>query len=209
MASRETARQQLIAAGIYLFAHQGYAATTTRQIATRANANIGLIAYHFGGKAQLQTACAQAVADRLGGVSAAVASDAVAEPDQALGLMEMAVTAIIEFLVADPESETYAAFILRQMSDQTEVVDLLYDQVIEPRHRAFCQLWGLACGQDPESEQVRLAVFSLLGQVIYFRLGRPVVERRMSWPQMGKAEAVKITETVIFNMRASIERTRP
>lgn len=208
MPSSEKTRQQLIDAGIYLFAHHGYAATTTRQIAARADANIGLIAYHFGGKAQLQLACAQAVADRIGGVSAAVATVGDATPDQALTIMEAAITTIIDFLIAAPEAEAYAAFILRQLTERSEVLDLLYDSVIEPRHRAFCRLWGLASNRDPESELVRLEVFALLGQVVYFRLGRPIIERRMNWPDMGKDQAQRITETIIFNLRASVERAR-
>ena len=46
-------RQALIAAGLHLFGHQGYAATSTRELAGRAQTNIASIAYHFGGKSGL------------------------------------------------------------------------------------------------------------------------------------------------------------
>ena len=58
-------RAHLISAALELFGKQGFAATSTRQIAARAGTNIGSISYHFGGKAELHRACAAAVAQRI------------------------------------------------------------------------------------------------------------------------------------------------
>ncbi len=58
----EATRAALIEAGLKLFGTHGYDAVSTRQIADAAEANIGSIAYHFGGKPGLRLACAQFVA---------------------------------------------------------------------------------------------------------------------------------------------------
>ena len=55
-------------AGIRLFGAKGFEATSTREIASAANANIASIAYHFGGKEGLRLACAEMVGQRIQGV---------------------------------------------------------------------------------------------------------------------------------------------
>ena len=46
----DATRLALVMAALKLFGRQGFDGTSTREIATAANANIGSIAYHFGGK---------------------------------------------------------------------------------------------------------------------------------------------------------------
>ncbi|MFV0383284.1 CerR family C-terminal domain-containing protein [Paracoccus sp. (in: a-proteobacteria)] len=209
MTSPDDTPRQLIAAALHLFGHQGYAATTTRAIAARAGANIGLIAYHFGGKPQLRLACADEVVRRMSLVTAALEVVSVDTPDQAMALMDQIVGTVIDFMVADPASEDIAAFVLRELTEQGEVFDRLYHQVFESRHSALCRLWAMATGQDAESDEVKLSVFSMIGQVMYFRIGRPLIRYRMGWPSLGPPEARQIAGIVRCNLRAAIERSRP
>ncbi|MFV0299409.1 MAG: CerR family C-terminal domain-containing protein [Paracoccus sp. (in: a-proteobacteria)] len=199
---------QLLAAAMHLFGHQGYAATTTRAIAARAGANIGLIAYHFGGKPQLRLACADAVIGKLRQVTAALETARAETPEQAMALMDSTVGAVVGFMVADPASEDMSAFVLREMAEGGEGFDRLYRQVFVSRHSALCRLWAAATGRAAESEEVRLAVFAMIGQVVYFRIGRPLIQRRMGWSSLGPPEAQQIAGIIRRNLRASIERSR-
>lgn len=52
-------RDQLIDAGVELLAERGWPAVTTRAVAERAGANLGLIHYHFGGLQALRLAIAE------------------------------------------------------------------------------------------------------------------------------------------------------
>lgn len=52
----EDARARLLAAGLRLFAHQGFAKTSTRELAEAANVNVASISYYFGDKAGLYRA---------------------------------------------------------------------------------------------------------------------------------------------------------
>ncbi|TIX80566.1 MAG: TetR family transcriptional regulator, partial [Mesorhizobium sp.] len=51
-------RAALVRAALKLFGRQGFDGTSTREIAAEAKANIGSIAYHFGGKEGLRAAAA-------------------------------------------------------------------------------------------------------------------------------------------------------
>ena len=66
------AQRKLLHAAAEVFALDGFDAATTRAIAERANSNIALIAYHFGGKEGLYDAV---VGDWAGGCADAVRRD--------------------------------------------------------------------------------------------------------------------------------------
>src|SRR4051794_14746870 len=68
--SAEQTRRALIRAALKLFGSKGYDGTSTREIAAAANANIGSIAYHFGGKEGLRTACANFIVETIQSVAA-------------------------------------------------------------------------------------------------------------------------------------------
>ena len=61
--SAEQTRQALIRAALKLFGAKGFDGTSTREIAAAARANIGSIAYHFGGKEGLRLACADFIVE--------------------------------------------------------------------------------------------------------------------------------------------------
>lgn len=62
----EQAKNQLIAAALAQFGEYGLHATT-RDIAAQAGQNIAAITYYFGSKEDLYLACAQWIADFIGG----------------------------------------------------------------------------------------------------------------------------------------------
>src|SRR3954449_11890850 len=92
----EQTRAALVLAALKLFGRQGFDGTSTREIAAEAKANIGSIAYHFGGKEGLRTAAAdhivetiQAVAGQaLGNSQAAAPTDPEAARAQLFAALE-------------------------------------------------------------------------------------------------------------------------
>jgi hypothetical protein len=72
--------------------------------------------------------------------------------------------------------------------DPSPAFDILYEKFMEPMHRRLCVLWANATGGDPESEESKIAVFSLLGQVLLFRIARAGALRRMGWREIGERE---------------------
>lgn len=201
----EATRAALIEAGLKLFGTHGYDAVSTRQIADAAEANIGSIAYHFGGKAGLRLACAQFVAERIVTTAApAIAAPLPGDPAMAVAMMEGAIERFARFLVSSRDAGTYAAFMLREIMQPGEVVDYIYDTLISRAHMRLCGLFGVATGQDPESSLVKAAVFSLLGQVLYFRVARPIVLKRMEWDDVGEAEADELVAVFKTNLKGLI-----
>lgn len=215
IASAERTREALIHAALRLFGEHGFDATSTRAIAAAAQANIGSIAYHFGSKEGLRTACAQYIADTISQVAGRALGDLTADPsqlkigpDKAMAKLVEAAEALVGFIVARPEAGEIVQFILRELSHPTEAIDVIYEGVFEPAHKHLSALWEAATGDPAESEYARIAVFTMIGQIIYFRIAREPVKRRMGWKDIGPREASSVVAVASDNLKAVLKARR-
>jgi AcrR family transcriptional regulator len=206
-AARDT-RTAIVEAAMRGFGERGFAATGIREIAALAQTNVASISYHFGGKDGLRTACAEQVVAVLGDALAAAEGEMPADTASAERTLAALVRDMVRFLLLDRRGRLVAGFVLREMAEPSVALDTIYDGLFETVHRRACAIWGVATGQAPESEAVRLAVFSTIGQVVYFHIGRPVVERRMGWPAIGAAEAEAVADTVVLGLHARLDADR-
>lgn len=202
-------RLALIAAGLRLFGEHGFAGTSTRQIAAAAKANIGSIAYHFGGKEGLRIACAEHIASTMSSLSAQVLAAAPRpeelSPIAARMLMREMLRTMVTFIVGRPESGEFVQFILREMAQPTAALDVIYDRMFAPMHVRLCEVWAAATGEAAASPATRLVVFTMIGQVVYFRIAREAVLRRMGWTAIGAGETDLIIAAVAANLDAVLD----
>ena len=202
-------RAKLIAAGLHLFGRGGFEGTSTRALAERAGTNVASIAYHFGSKAGLRQACALHVVEWLErAIVMPDAAPAPPDPQAALQEMEAAMRAFARMLLVSAEAGDFVPFVLRELTDPGDVAEQLFAQFFQPRHARFCTLWSAVTGQPAEAAEVKLAVFTFIGQILYFRIARPFVARRMEWGAIGPSEVDQIVDAVLGNLRAAAERGR-
>lgn len=209
----EGAKQSLVMAALNLFGSKGYEATSTRDIAAAARANIASIAYHFTGKEGLRTACAAFVAGRIGGILGAtlpsVAAIAAMSPQQAEEAIAATARSMVRFLVTDPASEPIARFAIREQMMPTPAFEHLYAGLFAPMHERLCSLWAQATGQSANQPETMLRVFSLIGQIMFFRLARHAVFRRMQWKDdEAEMHLNEISSVVEGNIRTLIKEAR-
>jgi AcrR family transcriptional regulator len=204
-ASAENTRRSLVEAGLRLFGTKGFSATSTRELAAEAKANVASIAYHFGSKDGLRKAIAETIATTVRSILDAAFDDAggalaqgdeLARRTEAKQRVAAAIERVAVFLLASPLGEMFPRFVLREMAEQSIAFDVLYSGVFEPMHKRLCHLFAEATGGDPESEDTRLTVFAMIGPLLYFRIGAPAVQRRMGWKGYGPVEAKKIAKVV-------------
>jgi AcrR family transcriptional regulator len=205
--SAEQTRQALIRAALNLFGTKGFDGTSTREIAAAAEANIGSIAYHFGGKEGLRAACANFIVETIQTIAAQALkpqADAPRGEAAATAQLNAALERMVTFIVAAPEAGEIVQFVLRELAHPTAALDIIYGGVFEPTHRRLCQLWAEATGDDAESERTRISVFTMIGQVIYFRIGRAAVLKRMGWSDVGPRQAAAIIAVAKENLAAML-----
>lgn len=198
-------RAALIRSALKLFGRYGFDGTSTREIAADAKANIGSIAYHFGGKEGLRIAAADYIVETIQAIAAQSLGDTQPDantPEEARAKLFATLERMVTFIAASPEAGEIVQFVLRELSSPSPALDRIYDGVFEPTHRRLCLLWQQATGEPAESEATRLTVFTLIGQVVYFRIGREAVLRRMGWSGIGEAEAAKVAAVTADNLGA-------
>ncbi|MDN2566449.1 CerR family C-terminal domain-containing protein [Aquibium sp. A9E412] len=210
----EHTRRALVRAGLVAFGEKGFEGATTRDIAAAAGANIGSIAYHFGGKQGLRAACAVYVVDTVGAIAGSVlpAGEAAppAGPQEARAVLGRLVETMARFVVARPEAGEIVPFVLRELAQPTSALDTIYDGLFAPIHRRLCAVWAAATGEPAEADATKLAVFTLIGQVLYFRIAGEGVRRRMGWQSVGEAEAAAVAAAARANLEAMLAaRVRP
>ncbi len=201
-------RAALIHAALKLFGRQGFEGTSTREIAAAAQANIGSIAYQFGGKEGLHAATADHIVETIQKIAAQTLGNVQApaggtpDPEAARTQMFATLERMVSFFVVRPEAGDIAQFMLRETAQPTNALDRIYHGVFEPLHKRLCLIWEQTTGEPAESERTRLTVFTLIGQVVYFRIGREVVLRRMGWDGIGDTEAGKVLGAISDNLSA-------
>ncbi|MGX8011014.1 CerR family C-terminal domain-containing protein [Mesorhizobium sp. ORM8.1] len=210
----EQTRAALVAAALKLFGRQGFDGTSTREIAAEAKANIGSIAYHFGGKEGLRAAAADHIVETIQAIAGPVLGAttqpaAPASQEAARAQLFAVLEGMVSFIVASPQAGEIVQFVLRELSHPTAALDRIYAGVFEPTHRRLCQVWEQATGEPAESEATKLTVFTMIGQVIYFRIGREAVLRRMGWREIGKDEAAKVVAVATGNLKAMLAARQP
>ena len=57
-----------------------------------------------------------------------------------------------------------------------------------------------------DDPQTLLSVFAMIGQVVYFRLAREIVLRRMGWNELGDRQAGEIAAVLGRNLAAVVDK---
>ncbi|WP_180900890.1 CerR family C-terminal domain-containing protein [Martelella soudanensis] len=201
-------RQAIISAALRLFGEYGYNAVSTRKIAELSEANIGSIAYHFGGKPGLMRACALYVIEiaenNIGSAMLEPISDRMTPAEAREELIELLLR-LVRPMTPNYDEDEVSAFIMRYISLPSEAFDLLFTRFIQPLHNHLRQLLARATGQDEGSEDVAILTFTLLGQSQYFKICRHIVQRSLDWDGIGMDECAKLRKAVSLNVNAIVD----
>jgi AcrR family transcriptional regulator len=201
-------RAQLIEAALDVFGRLGFEGATTREIAKAANANLAAIVYHFGGKEALHLAVAEHVAASIAAkigptLTAASNPAAAATPEAARAALAGLVDTLVEVILGSAEAERWARFIVREQLQPTAAFDVIY-RFLGGAVATATRLTATILGQ-PESEDIRLRVFTIMGQVLVFRVAQTLVLRSMAWGRIAEAERAAIKRVVMENIAAILD----
>ncbi len=172
LAGPEPARERLLRTALERFAQQGFAKTSTREIAEAAQVNVASIAYYFGDKAGLYRAV---FLGPMADIPSAAGShrDADLPLEQALRLMY---AGFLKPLVDGDAARQCMKLHMREMIEPTGLWDALIEHEIRPNHQALvAQLCRHLGRRAPDADIERLAV-SIIGLAIHLHLGRDVID---------------------------------
>lgn len=171
-ADGEASRARLMLAGLRLFAEQGYARTSTRELAQAAEVNIAAIRYYFGDKAGLYRAV---FFEPLNTVEEDLAM--FNQPGLSLeGTLQGFFQAMLDPLCDGDEGRWCIKLRMREMLEPTSLWAEEIRTGIAPMHHllvgALCRHLGLA---QPDDDVHRLAI-GISGMAMHLHVGRDVID---------------------------------
>ena len=175
---RDEPRRKLVRAAADVFAEVGYDAATVRIICARAGVNTAAVNYHFGDKLTLFRATLQF----------AMATEKTPEPldDLASIPAEKALRAYLLRSFAHFGEMSHPAMYTRVMMQElmvpSKALETAASNILRPRIMVLAEIAGRILELPSTHPQTRLAVHSILGQVLYYILARPLLTAL--WPEL-------------------------
>jgi len=173
------ARDAILAAATELFAAQGFAGVTIKEIAAKAKVNSALLYYYFDDKEGLYR---EALAQMIGSVSQQIGGALTSPPPSPEEGVRRFVMAQAERFF---ENKNFGRLVLRELFDAGTVrLETPMHAVVTNALRPLMELIkaGQRSGVFRADLDPRFAVISTVAQVAYFTLAQPIVAELMDRP---------------------------
>lgn len=198
----DTARERLLSAGLRLFAHQGFARTSTRELAEAAQVNVAAISYYFGDKAGLYRAV---FFEPMAGTSTDVRRIA----DPALTLGEALGGFFHGFLAPLREGENLRLCMklhFREMLEPTGLWEQLVEQGIRPVHDALVGLLQRHLGVAEADEELLALAVCITALGVHLHVGHEVTAQVA--PGLAGSDVDRWSDRLVRLARAMVESER-
>ena len=186
-------RERLLHAAGEVFAQSGFRATTVREIARQANANVAAINYHFGDKKGLY---AEVLKSTLGSALRKYPPDmGLKDGDGPEAALHAFVRSLLFRVLDGGRPAWHGRLMAREISEPTSALDQLVNEAIRPLHERLRLIVRQLAGDGATDEQVRLCMACIFGQCLYYYHARPVLVR-LNWPEPGMGSVERLAEHI-------------
>jgi len=199
-ADEEHARERLLLAALRLFAEQGYAKTSIRQIGLAAGVNVASVSYYFGGKAGLYRAVFWGMTGHT--------ADPCAAPDAAADMTSFSLRHLFQRMLEPLKSGAQARLWIklhrREMIEPTGLWQQKINQGMQPMHAALVGSLCERLGIDQPDDEVQALAMLIVGPAVHLLVNCEVID--ILAPQLlADADAVdRWCERLLANAEALI-----
>jgi len=166
------ARNRLLDAALALFAEQGFAKTSTREIALAAQANIASISYYFGDKAGLYRAVFQ---DPRNNPTLDPAYSSTVSQD-VRGCIQGLLRGFVEPLKSGEQARQCMKLHFREMVEPTGMWQVEIENNIKPAHALLTHALATHLGLPEPDDDIHRLAFQISGLGIMLHVGMDVVQ---------------------------------
>ncbi len=167
----EASRARLLSTGLRLFAQQGFAKTSTRELADAAGVNVAAIRYYFGDKAGLYRAV---FLEPMGSTQEDIARYDGAELSLAQALAGL-YAGFLEPLRRGDEARLCMKLHLREMLEPTGLWQEQIDRGIKPMHEALLAVLCRHFGVEAADEELQRLAVCIVGLGVHMHVGHDVI----------------------------------
>jgi AcrR family transcriptional regulator len=166
-------RERLLEAAGEVFAERGYRDGTIQEICRRAGANIAAVNYHFRDKQSLYAEVFRYAHSRAAGRPRGFVEQAAEGPPEQR--LRAYVKGFLERILGQGRPSWHSVLISREIAQPSGALNQIYQEEIRPRHQYLEKLIREIAGPELPRASVRLCVFSIVGQCLFYRNASPVL----------------------------------
>ncbi len=206
-------RERIIEAAGEAFAESGYRHTTIRGICKRAGANVAAVNYYFGDKEALYLAVLKHWREKaVEGYPLDLGTTAGRSPEELLA----AFVGTFIFRVLDKgRGSRFARLMAQELMQPTAALDVIIEETVRPHFAFLSGIVRRLLGEGHTDLTVQLCCVSIIGQIFYFYMSRPVLQRLLNREGFEEKEMLAIAEHItrfslsgIRQIAASAEREK-
>ncbi len=168
----DDARTRILAAAGPVFARHGFDRATVREICRQANVNVAAVGYYFGDKMGLYRQVIRQIHDSKERRFPSPAARQ-SEPTETLRLL---VYTLLSRMLAGDASGWESQLMMREMQQPTAIFGDLVQESFRPLFEQLVETFRLIIGSDVPRDELEKFAFSTIGQCLYFRIGRGVIQ---------------------------------
>jgi len=164
-------RAKLLEAAAQVFAERGYYNATIREICRRAGANVAAVNYTFGDKLGLYTEVLRQVFRTQEMTLLTAELDSASSPEE---LLQKLIQARLRSLCG--RSDLHFRIVMHELSDPTPALARVVEG-IRPAYERTAKALSTLLGLPPDHEKTRLCHNSIIGQILFYAVARPMLAR--------------------------------
>jgi AcrR family transcriptional regulator len=199
-------RQRLLEAAGEVFAARGFRDSTVREICRAAAVNIAGINYHFGDKESLYREVIQYTARAA--FEKYPVGPAMDPATPAAERLRIFIRGYLDRLLDEGRPAWHGRLIAREMVDPTPVLDELVEAFVRPQYERVRAIVTELLGPAATPERVRRCVTSVVGQCIFFKNCRPVLDRLLPEQMYDAPARLELAEHIAGFALAGIAAAR-
>lgn len=205
-------RQALVLAGLELFGEYGLKGTTTRLLCEASGANVAAINYHFTNKEGLYLAVAEYISSRMqfhlrpaAESAMEVAAKKNFSPSSSRAAFALMIDAFAHLMVESDEVRKWARIVVREQANPTAAFDILYEGGMAKKQAMLAQLIAACTGLDPASDEAKIRVHALIGQVLGFAISRQSLLRNLKVKRFQPRHVATICQVLNAHVNACLK----
>lgn len=203
-------RGKLIAAAGEVFAEMGFQSATVRDICQRAGANVAAVNYHFRDKLGLYT---EVLRQSISANQGEIFQDAVAGAKTPEEVLRLLITGMLRRMYDDDRPAWNFRIMAHEMAQPTPALTQVIDEFLRPRYNQLRGVIAKIIKLSPNHPATRLNAHSVIGQVVHYVHGRPVIA--ILWPGLNLNDAKDrqlvadhITDLTLRNLHTVATQTK-
>jgi AcrR family transcriptional regulator len=201
-------RLRVLTAASRLFAANGFKKVTVREICRAASANVAAVNYHFGDKLGLYREVLAAAIETMRATTDAARQEG--DGKNAEHKLRAYIRVFLDRVIGDTGDAWIHQLMTQEMADPTPALDLVIEQVLQPRISYLSELVAEMLNRPVDDAQVRWCVISIQAQchaVMRNPVSRKVTPEVAADPVVLEHVATHIAEFSLGGIRSARKRS--